>query len=67
MTGELCDLPRREALEDADRELAALRLQPRDLIADVHFGVGADVPQLFDLRFELGDRLLKIEKRDGHK
>ena len=49
------------------RQLPALRLQPRDLILDVDLGVGGHVPELFDLRFELGDGLLEVEERYGHE
>jgi hypothetical protein len=57
---ELRYLPGREIGEDADRELAALGLQAADLIVDVDLGVRAHVPQLFDLGFELGDRLFEV-------
>ena len=66
MARELRDLPGRQVREDAGGELPALGLQPRDLVLDVHFGVGADVLQLLDLRFELGDRLFEIQEGDGH-
>ena len=47
-------------------ELAALGLQAGDLVLDIDLGVRGHVPQLLDLRFELGDRLFEIQKRDGH-
>src|SRR5256885_16017498 len=63
---ELRDLPGCEIGEDAHRELPALRLQPADLVLDVDFGFRGHVPELLDLRFELGDRLFEVEERDGH-
>ena len=63
---ELGDLPGRETGEDAHRELPALGLQPADLVLDVDFAVRSHVPELLDLRFELGDRLFEVEERDGH-
>src|SRR5262249_35638461 len=66
MTGELGDLPGGETGEDARGELTALRLQPRDLVLNVDLGLRGHVPQLLDLRFELGDRLFEIEECDGH-
>src|SRR6266513_3758050 len=66
MARELRDLPGSEAGKDAHRQLPALGLQPPDLILDVEFGIRADVLELLDLRFELGDRLFEVEERDGH-
>src|SRR6185437_13128310 len=66
MACELSDLPGRETGEDAGRELPALRLQARDLLLDVDLGVGSDMPQLLDLRFELGNGLFEIQEGNGH-
>src|SRR6185312_5915982 len=66
MARELGDLPGSEARENAGRELPALRLQARDLLLDVHLGIGGDVPQLLDLRFELGNGLFEIQEGNGH-
>jgi len=62
MARELRDLPGSEVGEDARGQLTALRLQTRDLVLDVDLGVRGHVPQLLDLRFELGDRLFEIEE-----
>src|SRR5207302_1367433 len=67
MARELRDLPRREAREDAGGELAALRLQPADLLLNVDLGVRGDVLELLDLRFELGNRLFEIQEGNGHE
>ena len=45
---------------------AALGLQAADLVVDVDLGLGGHVAELFDLGFELGDRLFEVEKCDGH-
>ncbi len=66
MPRELGDLPGSETREDAHRQLAALRLQTTDLLLDVHLGIGGDVLELLDFRFELGDRLFEIEERNSH-
>ncbi len=66
MPCELGDLPRGEIGENAGRELAALGLQPVDLILDVDLGLLGDVLQLLDLRFELGDGLFEIQEGNGH-
>ncbi len=42
-------------------------LQTRDLVLDVHFGIGADVLELLDLGFELGDGLFEVQECDGHQ
>ena len=44
---------------------AALRLQARDLLADVDFGVGPHELELVDLGLELGDRLFEVEESSG--
>src|SRR5579885_3045875 len=66
MTRELRDLPGSEARENAGRELPALGLQARDLLLDVDFGVGRDVPQLLDLGLELGNGLFEIQEGNRH-
>jgi len=66
VTGELGDLPRGQVGEDRFGECAALGPQPRNLLLDVDLGVGGDVAELLDLGLKFGDRLLKIEKTDGH-
>ena len=62
MARDLRDLPRRELAVDLLGELLALLLQPADLVGDVDRRVLVDVAQLVDLRLQLGDRLLEIEK-----
>src|SRR3546814_9958767 len=39
-----------------------LALQLLDLVGDVDLAVIGEVPQLFDLAFELGDRLFEVEE-----
>ena len=48
------------------RERLALLLQPRDLLGDVERGIVLHEAQLFDLRLQLGDGLLEIEKSGFH-
>ncbi len=61
------DLPRGEPAVDVLGELVALSLQSIDLVRDVDGGILVDVAQLVDLRLELGDRLLEIEKGLLHR
>jgi hypothetical protein len=61
------DLPRGELAVDVTRERLALALQPGDFFGDVERRIVLDVTQLFDFRFELGDRLLEIQKGGFHR
>ena len=62
----LRDLPRAELPVDVLRQRLAFLLELRDLRRDVDRGVVLDEAQLLDLRLELGDRLLEVEKCRFH-
>jgi hypothetical protein len=62
MTRDLGHLPRRQARVDVLRQQQALLAETIDLLGDVDRGFVLHVTQLFDLRFELGDRLLEVEE-----
>ena len=74
MTREtLCDLARASRIgKDVRRQLPALCLQSalissgRILTSESSEALNTCQFELFDLRFEFGDRLFKVEKRDGH-
>ncbi len=66
MPRNLGDLPRAQLGEDALGQRLALAAQARDLFVDVDLGIVADEAQLFDLGFELGDRLFEIEEFQIH-
>ena len=67
LNGKLISKGKKASNEDAVGQLAALGLQPRDLVLQVDAAVGGDVAQLLDLRLEFGDRLFEIEETDGHR
>ncbi len=67
MAGDLGYLPGGQAAVDLLRLAAGLALEPLDLFADVEVGLVGDIAQLLDLRFQLGDRLLEVEKTVVHK
>ena len=64
---QLGDLPGGQAGDYAAGERIALFLETVDLVADIDLGVIADESQLVNLRLELGDWLLKIEKLQIHR
>ena len=66
VTRELRHLPRCQARENTRRERTTPGAQPRDLLPDVHLGVGGHEPELVDLRLELGDGLLEFQEAEGH-
>jgi hypothetical protein len=62
VAGNLGDLPGCEVAVDVLGELLALVGQLFDLGRDVNRRLGLHIAQLFDLAFELGDRLFEIEE-----
>ena len=62
MPRNLGDLPRREVRIDVFGELQALLAELVDFFRNVDGGLGLHIAQLFDLAFEIGNRLLEIEK-----
>ena len=62
VAGDLGDLPRRELAVNVFRQLQAFLRELIDLFADVHRALAADVAQFVNLRLQLGNRLLKIQK-----
>ena len=62
MARDLRHLPGRQAGVDVLGELQALLAEPVDLFGDVDRRFVLHVAQFFDLRFELGDRLLEFEE-----
>ena len=63
MARQLRHLPRRKLRVDLFQQPLALLLQPVDLFRNVDRGIVLHETQLVDLRLELGDRLLEIQKR----
>ena len=61
MAGDLGNLPRRQTGEDRVGQRLALGFQPGDLIADVQVLFSAEMPQFLKHRFQLGNRLFKIQ------
>jgi hypothetical protein len=62
----LRNLPRMQLAVDLLGERVALLLQPADLLGDVQRRVVLHVAQLLDLRLQLGDGLLELEKSMLH-
>ena len=55
-------LPRREPAVGLVEQRFELALQAADLLGDVQVGGAAEMAELGDLAFEIGDRLLEVEK-----
>ncbi len=60
------NLPRIQLRENSLGQRLALALETCDFLVDVDLGIITNVAQLFDLRLELGDRLLKIQELHIH-
>ena len=58
---QLCDLPVVEAGEDAFGEGAGFALQALNFVAEINFGLAAELAQFGQFVFEFGDGLFKFE------
>jgi hypothetical protein len=58
-------LPRRQLGVGLADQALDLNLQLRDLVGDRHVAGLGEMPQLLDLAFQLGDRLLEIQEVPG--
>ena len=67
MARHLGNLPRGQLGIDVLGQGLALLFQARDLIRNVDGGFALLETQRFDLAFEFGDRLFKVEKRGLHR
>jgi hypothetical protein len=62
MARDLGLLPRGQLGVSLAQELLGARLEPRDLVPEVEIAAVGEVTQLFDLAFQLADRLLELEQ-----
>ena len=66
MPCDLSNLPRRQLSVDILGQGLALGLQPANFFGDVDSGIVLHKTQLFDLAFQFGDRLFKVQKGRFH-
>ncbi|KAF4516425.1 hypothetical protein B566_EDAN003171 [Ephemera danica] len=66
VAGDLGYLPGRQLRVDTLGQLGALLFETADLLGDVDSGVVLNKAQLFNFGFELGNRLLEVEKTCFH-
>ncbi len=62
VAGDLRDLPGRQLAVDVLGELLALAAELVDFLGNVHRAFGLHVAQFLDLRLQLGDGLLEVQK-----
>ena len=66
MARELDLLPRRELGIGLPQQPIDLVLEPLDLIGNIEIAAIGEMAKLFNLAFELGERLLEFEKMSHH-